>query len=97
MVCSKLYLPSAPPAQAELDPKPRYNVAPSQNVQVVRLEKDGQREIAMLRWGLIPSWASDPKIGYKMINARAETVATAPSFLEETRRRQQAAVPDRHA
>jgi putative SOS response-associated peptidase YedK len=68
------------PAQRELDLKPRYNVAPSQQVPVVRLDKDGQRELAMLRWGLIPSWASDPKIGYKMINARAETVATAPSF-----------------
>ena len=68
------------PAQRELDLKPRYNVAPSQQVPVVRLDKNGQRELAMLRWGLIPSWASDPKIGYKMINARAETVATAPSF-----------------
>jgi putative SOS response-associated peptidase YedK len=67
-------------AQLEPDLKPRYNVAPSQKVPVVRLDKDGQRELAMLRWGLIPSWASDPKIGYKMINARAETVATAPSF-----------------
>jgi len=40
----------------------------------------GQREIAMLRWGLIPFWAKDDKIGYKTINARAETIATAPAF-----------------
>src|SRR6185312_14897353 len=87
MVCSKLYLLSAPPAQAELDLKPRYNVAPSQKIPVVRLDKDDQREPVMLQWGLIPSWATDSKIGYKMINARAETVATAPSFRAAFRKR----------
>lgn len=59
--------------------KPRYNVAPSQKVPVVR-ERAGRRELALLRWGLIPAWAKEAAIGYKMINARAETVATAPSF-----------------
>jgi putative SOS response-associated peptidase YedK len=49
--------------QADLDLKPCYNVAPSQKVLVVRLDKDGQRELIMLRWGLILSWATDPKIG----------------------------------
>jgi|SRR5882724_149418 len=75
------------PAQRELDLNPRYNVAPSQKIPVVRLDPAGQRELVMLRWGLIPSWATDPKIGYKMINARAETVATAPSFRAAFKRR----------
>jgi putative SOS response-associated peptidase YedK len=59
----------------------RYNIAPSQPVAVVRFNPgEGNRELVMLRWGLIPSWAKDPKVGYKMINARAETVATKPAF-----------------
>jgi len=73
--------------QDELDLKPRYNVAPTDVVPVCRLNRSGQREIAMLKWGLIPYWADDPKIGYRTINARAETVATAPAFREAFRRR----------
>src|ERR1051326_7116375 len=60
--------------------RPRYNVAPSQMVLAARLDGDGRREAALLKWGLVPSWATDPKIGYKMINARGETIATKPSF-----------------
>ena len=64
-----------------LDQKPRYNITPSQMVACVRnAPKNGHREAIMLKWGLIPSWAKDPSIGYKMINARAETVAEKPSF-----------------
>ena len=60
---------------------PRYNVAPSQPVTAVRIHPmQGNREWVMLRWGLIPFWADDPKIGYKMINARAETVAKKPAY-----------------
>jgi putative SOS response-associated peptidase YedK len=59
--------------------EPRYNIAPTQKAPVVR-ERGGKRECVMLRWGLIPFWAKDAKIAYKTINARAETVATAPSF-----------------
>ncbi|MGB6777901.1 MAG: SOS response-associated peptidase [Planococcus citreus] len=56
-----------------------YNVAPSQ--QIVAVINDGERNrLGTLRWGLIPSWAKDEKIGYKMINARAETAAEKPSF-----------------
>jgi len=66
--------------------QPRYNIAPSQDVAVVR-ETGGGRALSMLRWGLIPSWAKDPKIGYRMINARAETVAEKPSFRVALRRR----------
>jgi putative SOS response-associated peptidase YedK len=53
---------------------------------VVR-EHEGNREAAMLRWGLIPFWAKDKSIGVKTINARAETVATAPAFREAWRAR----------
>lgn len=59
---------------------PRYNIAPTQGAPVVRANGDGGRELAMLRWGLVPSWADDPAIGNRMINARAETVAEKPSF-----------------
>jgi len=54
---------------------------------VVRLDRDGNRELAVLRWALIPFWAKDKKIGFKSINARAETVATAPAFREAFPRR----------
>lgn len=66
---------------------PRYNIAPTQAVPVVRLRQDGERELAMMRWGLVPHWAKDEKIGYSTINARAETVADKPAFREAYRRR----------
>jgi len=69
-----------------LELKPRYNIAPSQDVPAVR-QSGGGRELALLHWGLIPSWAKDEKIGYRMINARAETVAEKPSFRAAFRRR----------
>lgn len=60
---------------------PRYNIAPSQNVAVVRQSPETkQRELVKMRWGLIPPWAKDMKIGYSLINARAETVDEKPSF-----------------
>jgi putative SOS response-associated peptidase YedK len=60
---------------------PNYNVAPSQSVPIVRWNQTtGGRELVLARWGLIPSWAKDDKIGYRMINARAETVAQKPAF-----------------
>jgi len=62
-------------------PEPRYNIAPTQAVPVVRIPAgQQQRECVLVKWGLIPSWAADPKIGYKLINARSETAATKPSF-----------------
>ncbi len=60
------------------DLKPRYNIAPSQEAPVVL--EDAGRALKHFRWGLIPSWAKDPKIAYKMINARSETVAEKPSY-----------------
>ena len=60
--------------------EPRYNIAPSQPVPIVRSGADGGRQWAMVRWGLIPSWAKEAKIGNKLINARSETAADKPSF-----------------
>jgi putative SOS response-associated peptidase YedK len=59
--------------------KDSYNIAPSQPVAAVR-GTDGERELVLLKWGLIPSWSKDATIGQKLINARAETVAEKPSF-----------------
>jgi putative SOS response-associated peptidase YedK len=73
----------------------RFNIAPSQEIATVRINRDTQkRELAMLRWGLIPFWAKDPKIGYSTINARAETVATKPAFREAFRKRRCLIVAD---
>ncbi len=60
---------------------PNYNVAPTQHVPIVRLNRaTGSRELVLARWGLVPHWARDSKFGYRMINARAETVAEKPAF-----------------
>ena len=69
-----------------LNLRPRYNVAPSQDVAVVRADDDG-RTLAMLRWGLIPAWAKDSAIGHRLINARSETAAQKPSFRAAYRNR----------
>jgi putative SOS response-associated peptidase YedK len=67
---------------------PRYNIAPSQEVAAVRIPSEGSaKELVLLRWGLIPSWAKDPSIGNRMINARSETVAEKPAFRAAIRRR----------
>ena len=68
--------------------KPSYNIAPSQMVAAVRVKPEsGDRECVELKWGLIPSWAKDPSIGNKMINARGETVAEKPAFRKAFRQR----------
>jgi putative SOS response-associated peptidase YedK len=59
---------------------PRYNIAPTQDVVCVRQSAEGNNEAAMLRWGLVPFWSKDVKIGARMINARSETAATKPAF-----------------
>jgi putative SOS response-associated peptidase YedK len=59
--------------------EPRYNIAPSQPILAAVAAEDG-RVGRWFRWGLIPAWAKDVKIGYHTINARAETVATKPAF-----------------
>ncbi len=67
--------------------RPRYNVAPTQTMGVVRLGRDDAPSWREARWGLIPSWAKDPTIGNRLINARAETAADKPSFRAAIRRR----------
>jgi putative SOS response-associated peptidase YedK len=69
------------PAVAPNDFRPRFNIAPTQTAPIVR-ERGGRRELVMMRWGLIPFWAKDPKIGNRLINARAESVPDKPAFRE---------------
>lgn len=76
----------AVPGEDEWDP--RYNIAPTQPVPVVRQNPEKPvRDLSLLRWGLIPSWAADPSIGFKTVNARSETVVTTASFSEPFRSR----------
>src|SRR5215470_7637904 len=69
------------PAVAPNEFRPRFNIAPTQTAPIVR-ERGGRRELVMMRWGLIPFWAKDPKIGNQLINARAESVPEKPAFRE---------------
>jgi putative SOS response-associated peptidase YedK len=93
-MCAR-YTLTAPPSlvaelfgvDVELGLKPRYNIAPTQEVLALRTDPDGDRQAVNLRWGLIPSWAQDAKIGQKLINARAETVFEKPSFRSAAKRR----------
>ena len=62
------------------DRPPRYNGAPGQDFTACRVDQDGRRAIARLRWGLLPSWAHDARTGSRLINARAESVHYKPSF-----------------
>jgi putative SOS response-associated peptidase YedK len=72
----------------EVDWEPRYNIAPSQPVGIIRQDPSTpERHFSLVRWGLIPSWATDASIGSKTINARAETVASKPAFRDAFRGR----------
>lgn len=76
---------------------PRYNVAPTDEMPVVRSDGDEQtpkRAVANLRWGLIPFWADDTSMGYRMINARSETAANKPAFRAAFSRRRCLVVTD---
>jgi putative SOS response-associated peptidase YedK len=73
---------------------PRYNIAPTQPVAAVRLNKEANRELVMLHWGLIPFWADDPRVGYSTINARAKTVAAKPTFRQSFAKRRCLVVAD---
>jgi putative SOS response-associated peptidase YedK len=94
-MCGRFTLRSEPRAVAGLfdlldvpDLQPRYNIGPTQDVPVVRLRQDRPgRELAALRWGLIPSWADNPSIGNRLINARGETLAEKPTFRSAFKRR----------
>jgi len=65
---------------------PRFNIAPTQQIAVVR-RIDKQRELSMMRWGLVPSWSKDVKAGPPLLNARGDTVATKPSFRSAFKKR----------
>lgn len=64
----------------------RFNIAPTQTVATIRQLPSKPRELALLTWGLVPSWAKDPSIGNRMINARSETIAEKPAFRSAFRR-----------
>ena len=73
---------------AQIPPlEPRYNIAPTQLIPSILSAPGGEKQLQMLRWGLIPSWAKDAKISAKLINARAETVSEKPSFKAAFKRR----------
>jgi putative SOS response-associated peptidase YedK len=94
-MCGRFTLTSSPETLAqrfelEATPQlaPRYNIAPGQQVLAVRVDAEVARRIAVsLRWGLVPSWAKDPSIGTRMINARSETVAGKAAFRSAFRSR----------
>lgn len=67
--------------------EPRFNIAPTQYIAAIRQDAQQERELVMLRWGLVPFWAKDPTIGNRMINARAETVAEKPAYRAAYRHR----------
>jgi len=70
------------------DWSPRYNIAPTQPIPVIRQNpKEPVRELSLMRWGLIPSWAKDSSVAAKMINARSETAATKPAFRDALKSR----------
>ncbi len=93
-MCSRYSLTSPPEAVRatfgyanEMVFPPRYNIAPTQPVAIVRTSLKGDRELALVRWGLIPSWAKDPAKISTLINARGETAAEKPSFRGSMRHR----------
>jgi putative SOS response-associated peptidase YedK len=92
-MCGRFNLHTSPAELAEIfdllrmpELEPRYNIAPTQPVLGIVAAEAG-REGRLFHWGLIPSWAKDPKLGGRMINARAETVATKPAFRAAFKRR----------
>lgn len=87
-MCGRYSLTTAPEAMRRLfattgalpNYPARFNIAPTQTAPVVRLDAAGSRELALLRWGLVPSWSKGMDRRFSMINARAETVATKPAY-----------------
>ncbi|MDR4485132.1 MAG: SOS response-associated peptidase [Nitrospirales bacterium] len=75
--------------------QPRYNIAPTQLVACIRTNPESHEcECVELKWGLVPSWAKDPSIGNKLINARGETVAEKPSFRKAFKHQRCLVLPD---
>jgi putative SOS response-associated peptidase YedK len=71
----------------DLDLKPSYNIAPTRAVPACRMEAGAAGQLVLMHWGLIPHWADKPDANYRLINARAETVAQKPAFRTAFRRR----------
>jgi putative SOS response-associated peptidase YedK len=93
-VCGRFTLTAPPDAVRrvfDLDAapalEPRFNVAPGQDVATVACAADGRRVLRMRRWGLVPYWAKDPRLGSRLVNARAESAASKPAFRDALRRR----------
>lgn len=94
-MCGRFTLRTPPAELAEFfglfrepDVRPRFNISPTQSVGAIRFDQDKTpREWVTLRWGLIPSWAKDAKIGNRLINARSESVAEKPAFRAAFKRR----------
>lgn len=93
-MCSRYNLTSPPEAvrsyfncRIETGFPPRFNIAPTQPVAIVRNDQAGARELHLVRWGLIPSWVKDPRQFSTLINARSETAAEKPSFRGAMRHR----------
>jgi putative SOS response-associated peptidase YedK len=94
-MCGRFTLSTPPQTLQEIfdlqetpDIPPRYNIAPSEAIATIRRpQPQAQRELVMLRWGLVPPWAKDPDVGSRMINARSETAATNNAFRSAFRRR----------
>ena len=92
-MCGRYLITSTPEAMRALfryletpNFPPRYNVAPSQPIPIVRL-RGGQRQLALVRWGLMPSWVKDPREFSLLINARGDSVVDKPAFRAAMRRR----------
>ena len=92
-MCGRYCMTSAPEAIRALFRYPeqpnfpaRYNIAPTQPVPIVRMA-DGERQFALVRWGLIPAWVKDPKGFSLLINARGESVNDKPAFKNAMKRR----------
>ena len=99
-MCGRMVVSSEPAALAaafNVKPAvqfaPRYNLAPQQNVLAIVLA-NGRRKFTAFQWGLVPAWSSDPAIGSKLINARAETAMEKPAFKEAFRYRRCLIVAD---
>ncbi|KYC42185.1 hypothetical protein WA1_19565 [Scytonema hofmannii PCC 7110] len=100
-MCGRFTLSQSATALAESfhveisDLEAKYNIAPTQMVSAVLYNQTSdRRELQQLQWGLIPSWAKDPRMGAKLINARAETVAEKPAFRSAFKRRRCLIVAD---
>ncbi len=101
VVCGRYAMTSSAQALADVfsveelpEVLPRYNIAPTTQVPAVVVDDEGTRRLSLFKWGLVPSWAKDAKGSARLINARAETVATKPSFRAAFKRRRLLVVAD---